>query len=174
MITETKEITNSDDYIDVRDVIARVEELEGEITDEIEGDDRVDDYGNVIVDTVTCGVCGFEWNDARISSVTPAPGGRCPVEYEHEQRAELKMLTELLEELEGNGGDEQWRGSWYPVTLIRESYFKDYAEELAEDIGAINSEASWPNNHIDWDAAADELLGDYTSTEFEGVTYYYR
>jgi hypothetical protein len=87
---------------------------------------------------------------------------------------ELATLESLLSDLEGNGGDEEWRGAWYPATLIRESHFKDYAQELADDIGAINTEAGWPNNHIDWDAAADELLIDYTSTEFDGVTYYYR
>lgn len=87
---------------------------------------------------------------------------------------ELRRLTALLEELEGNGGDEEWRGAWYPVTLIRESHFEDYAQELAEDIGAIDRDAGWPLRHIDWEAAADELLIDYTSTEFDGVIYHYR
>lgn len=135
MITETKEITNSEDMIDVRDVIARFEELETELDDAHEDD---------------------ETNEAL------------------DLRAEFDTLKELLSDLEGNGGDEEWRGSWYPVTLIRESYFKDYAEQLAEDIGAINAEASWPNNCIDWDQAASELQMDYTSTEFDGVTYWYR
>jgi hypothetical protein len=85
-----------------------------------------------------------------------------------------RRWSSLLSDLEGNGGDEEWRGSWYPVTLIRESYFREYAEELAEDIGAVVSDAKWPNNHIDWDAAADELLTDYSAVLFDGVEYYYR
>ena len=62
----------------------------------------------------------------------------------------------------------------HPVTLVRDSYFRDYAEQLADDIGAINSEASWPNNCIDWNRAARELHIDYSTVEFEGVTYWYR
>jgi hypothetical protein len=44
---------------------------------------RYDDDGNEIVDICTCGACGRSWNDAAVSSITPAPSGRCPFEYEH-------------------------------------------------------------------------------------------
>jgi hypothetical protein len=44
-------------------------------------------------------------------------------------------LYDLLAELRGNGGDHEWRGDWYPVTLIRDSYFTEYAQSFAEDIG---------------------------------------
>lgn len=91
-----------------------------------------------------------------------------------EGKEELAQLEALLEECKGNGGDEQWQGDWYPSTLIRESHFKDYAQELAEDIGAINEKAMWPNNCIDWGQAARELQQDYTVADFDGVTYYYR
>lgn len=136
--TETKEITNSDDVIDVRDVIARVEHLEqlrqpGPVD---LGDDNDTDQDTLF--------------------------------------AELATLESLLDELRGNGGDEQWRGDWYPVTLIRDSYFTEYAQELAEDIGAISSEHSWPLNCIDWKQAADELLVDYAAVMFDGIEYYYR
>ncbi|RAV17494.1 hypothetical protein DQP57_00260 [Mycobacterium colombiense] len=102
--------------------------------------------------------------------------GSAGAEYEgheddHEEYAEL---TALLDELRGNGGDEQWRGDWYPVTLIRDSYFEDYAQELAEDIGAITGAEQWPHNCIDWERAARELRMDYTSVEYDGVTYWYR
>lgn len=91
-----------------------------------------------------------------------------------EDYQERDDLTELLDELRGNGGDHQWEGDWYPVTLIRDSYFKDYAMELAEDIGAINPDAAWPANCIDWDRAARELQMDYTSVDYSGITYWYR
>ena len=148
-ITETREITNSDDVIDVRDVMARVEELESDRP-------TVNDMG----ECEECGVFLKRGDETHSSDCSTL---------------ELQRLTSLLEDLEGNGGDEQWRGSWYPVTLVRESYFEDYARELADDIGAVNRDATWPNNHIDWEAAAAELRdGDYTSTEFDGVTFYYR
>lgn len=87
---------------------------------------------------------------------------------------ELATLESLLDALQGYGGDHQWEGAWYPVTLIRDSYFEDYAQELAEDIGAINRDATWPNNCIDWEKAASELKIDYSTVEFGGVTYWYR
>jgi len=87
---------------------------------------------------------------------------------------EHAALCAIMAELAGNGGDEQWEGDWYPLTLIRESYFRDYAQELAEDIGAVNKNSTWPNNCIDWDQAARELQMDYTSVTIDGITYFYR
>jgi hypothetical protein len=120
------EISKFDDLIDIRDVIARVEEL------------RDIDQPDV------------------------------------DELRELASLNDFLEECKGNGGDEQWEGDWYPVTCIRDSYFKNYAQELAEDIGSIKSEAQWPYTCIDWGKAARELQMDYTSVEFDGITYWVR
>ena len=85
---------------------------------------------------------------------------------EIEERA---ALVALAEQAEGYAADWQ-----YGEQLIRDSYFKDYAMELAEDIGAVDANASWPNTCIDWDQAARELQMDYTSVEFAGVTYWIR
>ena len=87
---------------------------------------------------------------------------------------ELETLEALLEELKGCGGDEQWEGEWYPATLIRDSYFEDYAQELAEDCGLVNVDAKWPNNCIDWEKAACELQWDYSTVDYDGVRYWYR
>jgi hypothetical protein len=117
------EITNSDDLIDSRQVIERIDELESD-------DDRLD--------------------------------------YEDE---ELAALTALAEEGAQNAGE--WQDG---ATLIRGSYFAEYAQELAEDIGTVSSKGgySWPLSHIDWDAAADELKIDYTEIDFAGVPYFVR
>lgn len=128
-------ITHFDDIIDVRNIIARVEELEAEMQGEIPD--------------------GSTWAGS-------------------DEESELATLQALLADLQGMGGDEQWRGDWYPVTLVRDSYFKDYAQELADDIGAIPAGASWPCTCIDWDQAARELRMDYSSVEFDGVTYWTR
>jgi hypothetical protein len=130
------DLTNN--LIDVRDIIARVEELEPVLETAIED-----------------GV----WNgDDRAAA--------------HE---ELTALQAILTELETvGGGDEQWRGDWYPITLIADCYFTDYAQELAEDCGMINDNASWPNNCIDWDKAARELRIDYTPVTIGGATYWTR
>lgn len=126
----TRELDLTADIIDVRDIIARVEELE----------------------------------------TIPAPENGEP----DNASEELITLMSYLDDLRGNGGDEQWRGDWYPVTLIRDSYFKEYAQDLAEDIGAVEDGASWPNYCIDWDRAARELQFDYASVEIDGTTYWYR
>ncbi|AOK28898.1 MULTISPECIES: hypothetical protein [Burkholderia] len=87
---------------------------------------------------------------------------------------ELEALESLLDDIRGYGGDHQWEGDWYPLMLIRDSHFEEHAVQLAEDIGAIDSSAKWPNNCIDWAQAARELQHDYSSVEFDGVTYWHR
>ncbi|KWI10904.1 antirestriction protein ArdA [Burkholderia ubonensis] len=131
-------ISNQEDVIDIRDVIARVEELR-------EARDEHNDAGT------------DEWMYA------------CAVEY-----AELSGLESLLDDLAGYGGDHQWESDWYPVTLIRDSYFETYAQELASDCDMIKRDATWPNNCIDWERAARELQVDYSSVEFDGETFWYR
>ena len=61
-------------------------------------------------------------------------------------------------------------------TAIPDHEFEAYAEELADDLGATDSRKTlgWPLNHIDWKAAAEELQQDYSSFDFEGVTYWIR
>lgn len=68
-------------------------------------------------------------------------------------------------------GIEDWE---YGAQLIRENYFQEYAQELAEDIGAIDPNASWPLSYIDWEAASHALAQDYTMVEFMGQSYYVR
>ena len=66
-----------------------------------------------------------------------------------EHAVEFDTLVEILEDLKGEGGDEQWRGDWYPVILISEEYFTKYATELVcecHDLGKLPSFI-----HIDWE-----------------------
>lgn len=92
-----------------------------------------------------------------------------------ENQDEFETLQQFLDEVKGYGGDEQWRGDWYPVTFIADSYFEDYAREEAEDLyGKELREARWPFDCIDWKKAADELKMDYASVEIDGATYWYR
>jgi hypothetical protein len=133
--TAIKEITNSEDVIDLRDVTDRVEHLEqlrqsGPVD---LGDDNDTDQDVLF--------------------------------------AELASLESLLDELRGNGGDHDWRGDWYPLLLVRDSYFEDFARQEAEDLDLIKSDARWPYTCIDWKRAARELQMDYTTVEFDGVTY---
>lgn len=81
----------------------------------------------------------------------------------------LEALKALQAEAEPYAADWQ-----FGETLIRDSYFKTYAQELAEDIGAIGRDLQWPLYHIDWEAAAETLQMDYTSVSFDGVDYWIR
>lgn len=141
----TNTISNTDDLIDVRDLIARVEELREERDD------------------LQTALDGGSQEDVNALA-----------EWETDNAEELAELESLLDDLQGMGGDEQWEGDWYPVTLIRDSYFQDYAQELAEDCGQVDPRAAWPMNCIDWEKAARELQYDYSSVELDGVTYWTR
>lgn len=86
---------------------------------------------------------------------------------------EFEQLTNILEELKGQGGDEQWQGDWYPSTLISEVYFVEYAQELCQDIGAIPDD--FPSYiEIDWEVTARNIQMDYSEIDIDGLTYYFR
>ena len=87
---------------------------------------------------------------------------------------ELNMLEGILSELAGYGGDEEFDGDLYPVQLIAESYFQEYAQDLAEDCGMVDTSARWPMNCIDWEQAARELQMDYSNILIHDSTYWYR
>lgn len=87
-------------------------------------------------------------------------------ENDRERLADLRNLAEQLgtDDLESYGDN-------YEPTLILASTFEEYARELAEDIGAITGEETWPLNCIDWEHAARELAYDYTTVTFEGTDW---
>lgn len=120
----TNVIDNTDDIIDTRDIIDRIEHLEAATADG---------------------------------------------EATAEEQAELQALQALADEAEGYMPD--WK---YGETLIRDSYFEDYARDLAADCGMIPKDVSWPCSCIDWERAARELQQDYTAFDFAGVTYWGR
>ena len=149
------------DVIDSRDVIARIEELEGEREAlQLEIDDAETQWlkteagtneAHAVVDRRQAAYVAL---DAWTAS---------------DDADELRILKALADEASGYAAD--WR---YGETLIRDSYFRDYAEQLADDIGAIDRNASWPVKCIDWDQAARELQMDYSAVDFDGVTYWIR
>lgn len=89
--------------------------------------------------------------------------------YEEYDADEYAALIALQDEAKGYISD--WE---YGETFISDDYFETYAEELAYDIGAVDREASWPLNRINWSDAAEDLKIDYTEFEFRGTTYYAR
>ena len=127
----TRDISSGNDVLDVRDIIARVEELEGEYDTAADKED------------------------------------------EAERLEELNKLNALLDELCGNGGDKQWRGDWYPITLIRDSYFVEAMEEDLKSLGYLPKDMPWWIE-IDMDKTAANMQQDYSSVDYDGETYWYR
>jgi hypothetical protein len=135
-MTTTTTLDLAADIIDVRDIIARVEDLES------------------VIDT--------------------APEDNIwTLEEQAEANRERIALEAILDELKGYGGDEQWRGDWYPVTLIRGKYFTRYVQDMLDDLGVIPKD--FPHYVvIAWDSTASNIRLDYTSIAINGATYWYR
>jgi len=144
-MSDTTAITNDQDVIDSRDVIARIEHL----------------------------------------SQLRQPG---PVDLGDDNDVAQDDLFHELAALEALAAEaSQYAVDWeYGEALIRDSYFEDYARELAEDcapsmeaVEMIRNDGRgeyWPLTFttIDWQAATDALRQDYTSVDFDGVTYWVR
>lgn len=155
----TREISNSEDILDSRDIIARVAELESDL--ETWKEDQRPTNGT----QDNCADCGVMPGEPHKEECT---GGLHDAvrEEDFDEWDELQALKQLAEQGESS---RDWR---YGETLIRDSYFEEYAQQLAEDIGAIDRNANWPLGHIDWEAAAEALKQDYMEVDFSGVTYY--
>ena len=172
------EPSNGDDVIDSRDIEERIDELDSEqqalIDEYTEAKEESDDEDSNPSGEATERLCNA------INALSDY-WAFCPAEVDdgvnsiddpkdsfhgNEELHELKKFRDEMQPY-----CEDWH---HGTTLIADSYFAEYAEELANDIGAINKDAGWPLSFIDWDAAAEALKADYTSREFDGVTYWAR
>ena len=170
-----KTISNTDDVIDSRDIIERIDELTGDfqaLVDDIEAAETDEEremafsalsawlirHTNTVPDLKTTEEIAFddvsEW-------------------AESDDAHELKALLALADEAECSPG---WS---YGETLIHEDYFTDYIEELINDCYELPKEfnsGDWPWRHmtIDYVAAADEAKQDYMEVNFDGASYYIR
>lgn len=138
--------TNSDNVIDSRDVIARIEELEDELRDlEDAADDAADD--SVRLAEITAEIDAWKTG---------------------EEGQELNALQALAAEASHYADDWQ-----HGATLISLDYWPTYAQELVEDIGDLPRNI--PDYIvIDWEATAGNIAVDYTEVDFGGVTYLVR
>lgn len=87
-----------------------------------------------------------------------------------DEREESAALAALRDQCEGYG---DWE---YGEALIRASYFPEYVEELANDIGAVSTLGKNDNWWIviDWEATARNVQQDYMTVDFGGVEYLMR
>ena len=145
----TTSITNDEDVIDTRELIARIEDLESTKA--------------ALEEDVENATTQVEASDAT----------RALNVFAQDEGLELKLLLDFASEC------ETLSDYHYGETLIRESYFPNYIEQLIDECypmpEGFNS-SNWPFNHITIDiaGAAEEAKQDYTCIEFDGVTYYAR
>jgi len=159
----TDSIDNTQDIIDSRDVIARIEELEGELEAlqeaVTEAEEELAEYED-----------DMKWSEEHKAAKEALKDAKRELEEwkESEEAEELEKLKALAGEGEGS---PDWN---YGETLIRDSYFTEYAEQLAQDTCDMGKAEDWPFRYIDWEAAAEELKQDYFSIDFDGVDYWIR
>jgi hypothetical protein len=149
-----REVHDGMDIIDSRDVIARIEELRDErdaLADAIDELEKLP-FGEQSAAIMEARAALKDWDES-------------------DSRGELESLLALQSECENV--TSEWKDG---VPLIRDSYFEEFAEQEAEDVGCADPKVSgrWPYNHIDWKAAAEELQQDYSQVEFGDTTYWVR
>ena len=152
----------SQEFFDSRELIERLEELESDrasLKDELEDRQEAHEAAVKAGDTTAALAAGEEVQEAADDIA----------EWDDDNLEELEVLREANEQGENDVSD--WS---HGETLIAEEHFTEYARELAYDIGALQGNEQWPHNHIDWEAAADELQRDYTEINIGGETYLVR
>ena len=168
------QISTCDKYIEGRAVEARIEELEGEISDfedtaseagwtfHQEGSEWVAEGPDKDGAPGTGNVYRDDTRDAVVLSAAEEAGARW---------TDLTDLEEL-EDLRGLRDEAQGYGDWPNCTLINDDNWVEYAQQLADDASGVKED--WPHRHIDWDAAADELKLDYTEVRYGGNSFLMR
>ena len=84
----------------------------------------------------------------------------------------LELRDERDEYNEKMGSPDAWDG--VPDGEPEELAMLEYAQDLAEDCGMVDTNARWPMNCIDWEQAARELQMDYSNILIHDSTYWYR
>lgn len=147
------DINYNDDILDSRDLDERLEELE-ELEEALK--DAISEFEDLSDDEDTPNSDLLAAEDACT---------RAREDFGDEERAELKMLQEARDEV----GSEWSHGE----TLIADSYFIDYAEDMIKDIGDLPREL--PGYiAIDWEATAENIKVDYSYLELDGNKFWYR
>ena len=175
-------IDNSQDSIDSRDVIERVEELVAERDALIEAvneateafnaaeeaRDEADKAASEQSDTANeeKAELAQELFDEASDTLNDAVTSLNEWNNESDEGKELVLLLKLAEE--GSNASPDWE---YGSQLIRESYFEQAMDEMVADCYELPKDLPfWMNITYDYDA----LKQDYTSVDFDGVEYYVR
>ncbi len=157
-----RDISNTDNILDSRDVIARFDEMESERNDlesEIEtAQDALDEYD------------ANEGNEKELLELEDnlAEARKNLAEWDDENGQEFKDLKAFCEECEECSSD--WT---HGESIIHESHWEEYVEDLCKDCGYISKDfPHWIE--IDWSKTAKNVAQDYSTVDWAGETYYIR
>lgn len=158
-------IDNTDDVIDSRDVIERIEELESEreaLADAVAECRAANEYHNSAGD--------MDAPEERALSEAIDDLNAWDNSSEADELKALKALADQCDHV----------SDWvHGETLIREDHFTKYIENLIDDCYEMPKEmhsGKWPFCHMtmDYEAAAEEAKVDYEEVDFDGVNYFIR
>ena len=169
-----KTISNTDNVIDSRDIIERIDQLTGDfqdLVDDIEAAETADAREMAFV-ALSDWLGDVDVTD-ELKALEDITFDAISDWAESDDAHELKALLALADEADCSPG---WS---YGGTLIHEDYFTEYIEDLINDCYELPKEfnsGGWPWCHmtIDYEAAADEAKQDYIEVTFDGQTYYIR
>lgn len=145
--------SKTDDVIDSRNIIERIEELQSdrlaleEALEEAESALLEDDTeeNRLIVDEARADLTAWDNSD---------------------DAEELKILEKLAEDAHGYNLD--WE---HGIVLIHESHFVEYTKATIIECGYISRDTpDWIV--IDWEETAENVKVDYTEVDFDGETYF--
>lgn len=151
------DVSNRKDVLDSRDVEKRIDELIDE-RDSWQDNNELPDY---VDPETTTDDSVKEWTDEQVEKWTEWD--------ESDEGTELKSLLAFRDEMQDYC---EWRDG---ASLIRETYFTEYIKEEVNDTGDLPKDLpSYIENNINWDGVAEDLQADYTSGDYDGVTYWVR
>jgi hypothetical protein len=82
---------------------------------------------------------------------------------------EVDDLCSIVNQI--NDLEEEIGPNFQDATIIAESAFEDYAQELAEELAPDGDLSIWPLRHIDWETATEELREDWQHIEINERGY---
>lgn len=132
---------------DMSDLTDRIDELRGELEDWHDEQDTTLSFEYALQDADNFAPLADEFN-------------------------EWSALCEIAAELEGEGGDHEWEGDWYPGEVIHVSDFEQRMDDMMEDCyhEKYKNLPSFISITLDYDA----LKQDYSEHTFEGNTFLVR
>lgn len=143
----TTPIDNTENVIDSRDVIARIEHLESEEAD--------------------------LWDAATVEGAPASAMTDYEAWKNGDEGQELTKLKDLADQCEGYGDWGHGETLIHEDHFVK--YIEELIDDCYELPKELSS-GNWPYRHItiDYEAAAEEAKADYTEVDFDGQTYFLR